>query len=279
MGMYDMLGDGENQIKAFDVALFYDIDATPVLGYMGGLLRNFGIGDKVPWRGLSYKYAPDMLILENYYFAEEENDYEEIKIHAIHDGRYVHTYEPWNDISEQEIKDTPCIITSMGQRLALHSKDEIRQFFDDTKKMQALRIKTIKKYNPLENELTAKLKKAQSDAERKPVLAELNKILSERYEILHAQTDEFAKKYYMMTEEQESLLETLGGYIEALSKQKAETYPKCLDVFKDFLKKNSLQMDEDLYEKYIIWNVMPIEEQTQFREEWDKIKKSRSDRI
>ena len=43
MGMYNMIGIADGQVKCFSVPCYY-----PGLGYLGGMLRRFGESDEIP---------------------------------------------------------------------------------------------------------------------------------------------------------------------------------------------------------------------------------------
>lgn len=95
MGMYDIFGSSGDQLKIFSVPVYYFSEGHynefkdtgreyKFLGYMGGNLRHFSVGDEVPWRALSYNYTKSFVAIYDGFF-EGENPI----VFSFMDGKFV----------------------------------------------------------------------------------------------------------------------------------------------------------------------------------------------
>lgn len=95
MGMYDYLGD--SQIKAFYVSgnpIHADENGIVYQPYaMGGNLRHYTYGDKVPYYSFFYNYGKNFIIFDERPFTMDENT---DNIHIIENGIYTKSYNHKN---------------------------------------------------------------------------------------------------------------------------------------------------------------------------------------
>ena len=123
MGMYDYVGAEGEQVKCFYVPCI-TIDEKGEIPHakihtMGGLLRGF---DEVPYQTPYYNYGKDFCIVE---YRWVDSPY----IHVILNAKYSET------IAIADLKDDfvipPVVIDNYGDRLNIHSSQELKEFVDD----------------------------------------------------------------------------------------------------------------------------------------------------
>ena len=132
MGMYDILGNEDGQVKCFDVVCYYTPPYTKEnwkpgvhIGYMGGLLRYFAKGDEVPTRTWWYHYPDSFLIVDvNEYYHSESC------VYKILDKKYVETYM-LNELPENLFDGIQGAIDRYGDPLAIDSIASLLEYQND----------------------------------------------------------------------------------------------------------------------------------------------------
>ena len=132
MGMYDILGDG-HQVKAFPVPCFYASSSDRYdmsllgpwkLSFMGGLLRGFGKGDKVPLNTWWYRYPDDIMIMDVDWYGVYGDVY-----HVILDGCYRASYPDVADIPGEAFEKVSAYVTYTGERVgAIRGADDLSDY-------------------------------------------------------------------------------------------------------------------------------------------------------
>lgn len=122
MGMYDYI-NGE-QVKCFGVACYYgDRDGVSP---MGGILKSFNTGNKVPYKTKWYNFTKNFVVVDNHPFEEE--DY--MIFHVIKDGKVFGTFK-FNDITNDILKDFDVFVDYWGERLTIRTKEDAEMYKED----------------------------------------------------------------------------------------------------------------------------------------------------
>ncbi len=267
MGMYDTIGDGY-QIKCFEVPVWYGREG---LGYMGGLLRYFSEGDPVPWRGWSYRFAKNMLIVD-------ENPYEascggSSVVHVIRNGRYVKTYEPWEDIPAEEISHAECFVNYNGEILSgIQTKEDLSEYLARYREWFRRQMEGVERSHVHFAKLMVTFRSSRdlSDEEIRAAHEEYDRASGDEMKDAAEALKDLKDNYLPV--EKSPLLGTLGAYLEYIEDEKSredadeERIREVIEAFKIFLTANGMALDAETLKEYIAWNEMPEEEQEKLHE-------------
>lgn len=245
MSMYDAMN--REQVKCFPLTTYYNPDKEEGchLSFIGGYLRIFTNGSKVPWYSYNYNYGKDFMIIdthfrefayrcpicmEDYYKDEYENpgicpdcnvklEHSPCLIHIIRNGKVKKTITRFEDLKDIDFKETKKCISYYGAELNIHNLNELKLFIED------LRIYR-KKFEPL-FEITNKLlsemnklvhNKNKTEAEKnryKEVLSQYEVEDEKRSQEINKLKELYINKWYNYDF---SLEKDLGSYLHLLKK-------------------------------------------------------------
>lgn len=290
MGMFDTLGD-DYQVKCFNVPCFYYSQYNKdykALGYMGGLLRYFGEGYRVPTHTLWYKYPDNFIIIDTSYwdYSEEVNDSYYL-LHIIKKNRYIETVTNVSDLTKHYLEPIKTIdyygdYINFDSTTLKQQVEDIEVYIKEDLRIQKEKIVIIDKYRDVSDRFInlLKNKKDVKNLEEDTEYIEVKKKYDESYkfeqEELRALTNDFNTKYHCNDDtivdgivyKRLLLLQDVGGYIQLHGEYKKNTYiendkKKALcQEFKRRVEDNKVSIEE-----YIDWN-QPIKNKI------DSLKKS-----
>lgn len=122
MGLYNYLG--AYQVKCFYLAnVIVDSLDNLSLYTIGGTLRQFEVGDEVPYKTLYYNYGKDFLIFDTRGISLDDP----VVIHIIKDGKFFDTVE-YSRLSEDYF--VPNVIDVYGEKLNIQKYEEILDYYN-----------------------------------------------------------------------------------------------------------------------------------------------------
>ena len=232
MGMYDTVGSNGDQIKVFSVPCFYNCDHGKngdvfSMGYIGGLLRNFGKGEPVPTKTLWYRYPDNFMIIDEDRYGEGYGDI----CHIIIDGKYYETYDKISDIPEDMMNKIDACFDYTGDRISnIHSTADIKKY------AEAMRLYTSE-WNNIFNEsrlimdemreIGNQMKESPNDPELNEKFHAIQKRLDEAWRAENVKAQEIARKYlpeYIPSKSQDGMekhdarIPLFGAYIDCLNR-------------------------------------------------------------
>ena len=261
MGMFDTLGD-DYQVKCFNVPCFYYSQYNKdykALGYMGGLLRYFGEGYRVPTHTLWYKYSDNFIIIDTSYWHYPEE---------VNDSYYLlHIIKKNTTTLKQQVED-----------IEVYIREDLR--------IQKEKIVIIDKYRDVSDRFINLLKNKkdvknlEEDTEYIEVKKKYDESCKFEQEELRALTNDFNTKYHCNDDtivdgivyKRLLLLQDVGGYIQLHGEYKKNTYiendkKKALcQEFKRRVEDNKVSIEE-----YIDWNQLKKNKIDSFKKSWDEM--------
>lgn len=283
MGMYDTIN--YEQVKCFDwVYYHYDEIIKNKLNYVGGSLKYYKDGNKVPYKSLLYNYGKNFMILdvrpeydadleeaniEDIIDGTYEEDKSKIKfcIHVIRDGKVKASY-----YADQEIKEdfsiNDCVISYGGTYLNIHSLEDVFNYVKEQKE----HIENIETIRTKSNEYFKEsmscfhgLGLIDHDSYeykmRTQKIEELNKKMkeaqAEEQDALDTEQNSFFKRWGV--ENKYELEEELGAFLFILidnadSKRESKRYTEeQIEDVHNIIKK-IIQKDPNIIEKFFSWN-------------------------
>ena len=240
MGMYDSI-NGE-QVKCFGVPCYYSEDGVHP---MGGALKGYGNGDKVPYKTLWYDFTPNFVIVDfDPYWAEKEG---EILFHIIRDGKVFKTCGI-DELNDDDFDGIEVFVDYWGYILNVNTKEGCLKKKEDAKIYSEKSKILCKEKDRLIRESMDCLHKQRELDDNDPLKKELeNKGLKllEKVEIenkiLAPQIVELREKYidiYYKTNEEYAIYQRVGIYLQAIkdySKRKSDKVPEIKQAFNEAL--------------------------------------------
>lgn len=257
MGLYDIMANGE-QVKCFYLIAFlkdeYTTEKNNGFGntiHIGGYLRNFIIGSKLPIKTKYYKYPENFCIFD--YRCFDNN------IHIVRNGiynKYVHA----SKFSESDLQNY--WIDYYGNSINIQNIEDIQLITNDFKKYRILRNEIIQKYD-ISKLLNIARKMKDDQEEFGKIIGEFNEIINKCDALLKKRDKELSEinimdKWYRNEYVKEKQFGEFWKAFDNREKRVSESslleynyeqeYVDCKDAFKNFIKSNS-----GIIDKYIKW--------------------------
>lgn len=234
MGMYDCING--IQIKCFGIPCYYgknENEKYPV-NEMGGLLRNYNIGSKVPIKTFWYKYNKNLIILDIY-----DTEYS-IICHIIENGIIKNTLFN-NEIKNIKNIEKYQIIDYYGKNLNIKNISDIYNYKKNMKIYRNKIYDSSKETKTIINQI----KNNKNDNNHKHYLKQLQEIENKQKIQRKNLYKELLKKYEDNNDENKEEY-IFGMLYECLRKNKNKEEIK--DYTKEFIENN-----ENIIEKYCLW--------------------------
>ena len=246
MGMFDTITDGY-QVKAFPVPCYYG--ARDGIGMIGGLLRAFGKGDKVPIHTWWYNYPKNFMIIDMDTF-EGADCY-----HVIFDGKVFATFDEPEDIPHEVFTNIEMCMDYHGNPIRkMDDLVELLQFKSETIALNREIDDLWKTFLPKSKRLLELRRKENPNDPA--VQEEIEKLIQDRDlegEMIDAKRKAFWDKWGTPShDERQQAYETFGMYLDCISDEivRDERYAdpeRCKEMlgsFEAFCKKNDIDLDE-----------------------------------
>lgn len=260
MSLYDTMANGEH-VKCFYSIAFWNGDyfAFENNGFgntthIGGELRGFNIGEKLPITTRFYKYPKDFCIFDFRSFDSA--------VHVIRDGIYDKFISP-DKIQRTDI--LPYWIDNYGRQINITSENDFKKIERDFKKHTEKILEVLREYD-----LIGLLNKAaeveENSSEYEDIMAKYNLFSEKKQEKLLSIT--IMDKWYADEIASFAKEKQFGEFIVAYERQKSEradssptqydyekAYLDCVSAFKNFLEKNN-----GIVDRYLSWQELPKDE-------------------
>lgn len=214
MGMFDSI-NGE-QLKCFGIPCYYENSGKFEVAQMGGLLRNFHNGNKVPYKTYYYNYSPNFCIVDIH--CLDRGDL--AVIHIIRDGKVKKSIK-LKDLTDDELTNSDKIIDYYGNELDIKTKEDIEFLIEDRDYyLEQMKMISAESDKILYHDLFLITKQ----------MREL-KNTSEEYKQKENEYNELYKKYEALKEREEPLMDSLKACrIEKYYIKKSDIFYKCEEL-------------------------------------------------
>ena len=280
MGMYDVFGDAGDQLKIFDTACYYYNDSAYekyktegkeycFLGFIGGMLRSFGIGDAVPWRGLCYNYTPNFTVVD---MGDED---EPTMLYGFSNGKLLCIIDEFDEEKIQNYEHLfgggRVVIDYFGRRLRIKTVYQLRDYIATQRDADIKYKRANEKFIAVRHALYEFGKMIGKDKRLNDIYCSAIDNLSA---IQHNEIDDilrYVNHYYEKIDE--SCYNNYGGYIDCVKFYSGENgnknyLPAIFHEAKKYLTENNLNIED-----YFVWNDTPEEDKPWIREIDEKIRK------
>ena len=278
--MYDVFGDAGDQLKIFDTACYYYNDDAYekyktegkeyyFLGFVGGMLRKFNIGDTVPWHDLCYNYTPNFTVVD---VGEDEPT----MLYGFSNGKFLCVVE----FDEEKIQNYEylfggdrVIIDDFGKRLRLRTVYQLRDYIAAQKDAFNKHVETNEMFFKVRHALYEFARLIGDDKRLNDIYADAVANLSM---IQHNAIDDIFKYVnYYYDDKNESCYKCYGGYIDCVKFHSSERgnknfLPAILHEAKKYITDNNLTLEE-----YFLWADTPEENKDWIREIDKKIREEK----
>lgn len=241
MGMYDII-NGE-QVKCFGVPCYYDGSIEKGVSQMGGLLRGYKNGNKVPYKTYYYNYGLNFCIIDTHPYEEEQIAI----IHIIENGKVKKTIL-FEDLTNEDLEKAEKLISYYGEELNIKTKEEVLTMIDDAKYFREqqniltknshkilfedihLLTKDIRNYKEESKEYKEKKKELDS------LYIKYEKLKNQEWSLVDDLREKRISIYYKEHSEMFYKCEKLGEYIDAeISYYKRGSEPEKIEAMKDYI--------------------------------------------
>jgi hypothetical protein len=241
VGMYDYLGD--YQIKIFNIPIYYGKEYG--MGYIGGQLRSYYVGEDLTLQTLWYKYPDNFTILDENAFNGDDEQSKSV-VHIIKNSKYFNTVL-LEEFDEKYIGEN--VYDYYGTLLNIRTKNDMYNF-----------IKLKQKLKEKQNELEKSFFPEGAFECIKNDMDKYDKLEPQYHSELNNLNNKYSSKLYLKEVNQNEM--TLGAYIdvaiEAFNEkdEKAdkfrnpkERYEEIISLTKEFI--NTLE--KGYIDKYFDW--------------------------
>lgn len=140
MGMYDIINGF--QVKCFTVPIYYGRGVFGLeefkdygLGFSGGSLRSYHVGDEVPYKTWWYDYTPDFNVID----ADGEET-----VYKIRNGKVINVKR--GNLRVQDFEGINLCVGYHGTMLHIKEYEEFRRFFKNIKKFRKIYAENSAEY-------------------------------------------------------------------------------------------------------------------------------------